>query len=370
MTEIDQKPQIIVPGKIVIYPDPVAEVSGEGSFCIGETVTLEASSVSGELLVFEWLSPDGTTHSGSRLDLGEINLNHAGTYSLKAINKYGCESITEVEVNIILGPTINMVDVDSICSNEYYQIGDIMVSDFANTRWSTDGDGRFNNTTHLNAIYQPGRKDIINGSVRLTLTAFSENEDCREASAELLLYILPAPEITEIIVTEADCDEATGIISIVMPDLDYPVWFSIDNGTTWFTDPVFDSLPHGSYYISVIDYYGCQTSFEYDPTVVPQPADCERIQWFIPNAFTPNGDGLNDTFGPVWVANAIPTQYNMQIFSKWGQLIFETDDPLEGWDGTYQGVLLPKDTYAYIIRLSFSSTKDMDDFRGTATLIR
>ncbi|HAH60045.1 MAG TPA: PKD domain-containing protein, partial [Bacteroidales bacterium] len=57
--------------------------------------------------------------------------------------------------------------------------------------------------------------------------------------------------------------------------------------------------------------------------------------WFpfnIPNAFTPNGDGLNDTFKPVVNAELV-RQFSMSIYNKWGQRIFETSNAAEGWNG-------------------------------------
>jgi len=50
------------------------------------------------------------------------------------------------------------------------------------------------------------------------------------------------------------------------------------------------------------------------------------------NAFTPNGDGLNDTFKPV-VNTELVRQFNMSIYNKWGERIFETSDATKGWDG-------------------------------------
>ncbi|HLO89618.1 MAG TPA: gliding motility-associated C-terminal domain-containing protein, partial [Lentimicrobium sp.] len=52
----------------------------------------------------------------------------------------------------------------------------------------------------------------------------------------------------------------------------------------------------------------------------------------VPNAFTPNGDGMNDTFGPI-VNTELIRRYHLSIYNKWGQLLFETSDPGKGWDG-------------------------------------
>lgn len=67
---------------------------------------------------------------------------------------------------------------------------------------------------------------------------------------------------------------------------------------------------------------------------------------YIPNAFTPNSDGLNDTFGAVGEGII---EYNMQIFDRWGNLIFESNDMKVQWDGTYHNELVPNGVYVYKI---------------------
>lgn len=68
--------------------------------------------------------------------------------------------------------------------------------------------------------------------------------------------------------------------------------------------------------------------------------------YFVPNAFTPNGDGINDFFLPL--GNVIrPERYDLAIFDRWGQQIFQTLDPSIGWDGTSGGVPVPDGVYVY-----------------------
>ncbi len=67
----------------------------------------------------------------------------------------------------------------------------------------------------------------------------------------------------------------------------------------------------------------------------------------IPNAFTPNGDGLNDLFV---VKGTLMKEFIMKIYSRSGDLIFETTDQLQGWDGTYKGREMPFNTYIYSIK--------------------
>lgn len=90
---------------------------------------------------------------------------------------------------------------------------------------------------------------------------------------------------------------------------------------------------------------------------------------YIPNAFTPNGDFVNDKFGVEGVVNGIK-QFQMSIYNRWGERIFYTNNPNEKWDGTYLGESLSQDAYAYTIQfLDFMETNFYTK-KGAVHLVR
>jgi gliding motility-associated-like protein len=91
---------------------------------------------------------------------------------------------------------------------------------------------------------------------------------------------------------------------------------------------------------------------------------CDNV--FIPNSFTPNGDGHNDQF-KVYASNV--TQMKMMIFNQWGQKIFETTDVNNGWDGTFSGKPQPSGVYMYVCRISLTSGEIIDK-KGSINLLR
>lgn len=76
--------------------------------------------------------------------------------------------------------------------------------------------------------------------------------------------------------------------------------------------------------------------------------EAEAEQFFIPTAFTPNGDGLNDLF--YVTANFEPQKFEMYIFTRGSELLFSTRDMSIGWDGTKYGSFLPQGVYVYLIK--------------------
>ena len=88
---------------------------------------------------------------------------------------------------------------------------------------------------------------------------------------------------------------------------------------------------------------------------------------FIPTAFSPNGDGLNDRFRVVNLK--YQKLVDMKVFNRWGEQLFQTTNPQDGWDGTDKGVAQDLDTYNYEIILSTPGAGNKV-YTGTVTLVR
>ena len=91
--------------------------------------------------------------------------------------------------------------------------------------------------------------------------------------------------------------------------------------------------------------------------------------FFLPNSFTPNGDGLNDSFFPVGDKVSIEN-YSFKIFNRWGELVFSTNDFNEKWDGTYQNNPLSSDVYIWKIELVDSSSGEEKTLEGYVLLYK
>jgi len=118
--------------------------------------------------------------------------------------------------------------------------------------------------------------------------------------------------------------------------------------------------------VTVTDSFGCIGSDSV------QVKNCDSAL-FVPDAFTPNNDGLNDVFRAVSSGDNI-TRFSMQIYDRWGALVFESNDIIQGWNGQIKNKLAPADTYVWVITYQpfsisnahASTTRE----RGTVVLIR
>ena len=116
-----------------------------------------------------------------------------------------------------------------------------------------------------------------------------------------------------------------------------------------------------TYWVAVMDITnGCLAYDSVVLTVIPPGVPP------MPNAFSPNGDGHNNTF---YVHGGPLIQFNFKIYNEWGNIVFFTRDELEGWDGTYKGQPQPPGTYVWVI----DAEKTIDTpihLSGSVNLIR
>ncbi|MFH1320539.1 MAG: gliding motility-associated C-terminal domain-containing protein [Bacteroidota bacterium] len=146
--------------------------------------------------------------------------------------------------------------------------------------------------------------------------------------------------------------------------------------TTSYTDDVFsfrDETGDFCYFIVSVkttnDIYGCvDTSNIACASQIPK--------FIVPNAFTPNGDNINDVF-PIIRDNEEKfakifidvTDYLFIIYNRWGQKIFETNNPDQGWDGLFNGFPIQNDAYVYYFKFSIKNGIPIEK-TGTITLLR
>jgi gliding motility-associated-like protein len=99
---------------------------------------------------------------------------------------------------------------------------------------------------------------------------------------------------------------------------------------------------------------------------------CNDDNYFIPNTFSPNNDGVNDYFYPR--GRSIYNIQSMRVFNRWGQMVFQrqnfpANSETMGWDGTFNGRPAPSDAYVYIVEVICNNAQVVA-LQGTVTLVR
>ncbi|MBK8328069.1 MAG: gliding motility-associated C-terminal domain-containing protein [Bacteroidetes bacterium] len=136
----------------------------------------------------------------------------------------------------------------------------------------------------------------------------------------------------------------------------------------WNTSPIqttkkIDSLRYGYYNLKVIDANGCELV---DTVYIEPSICCDEV--FIPNAFSPNGDGLNDIFKVTTTAGL--ELYQWAVYNRWGNKVWSSTDYFEGWDGKFREKDQPLETYFYIFSYKCLATGEDILLKGDVTLVR
>src|SRR5690606_3838124 len=134
-------------------------------------------------------------------------------------------------------------------------------------------------------------------------------------------------------------------------------------------EPIFwiSAADTGQYVVMLVvsDDNGCSDTTFQTVTIY------EDVLNFIPNAFSPNEDGVNDVFKPVF-RYIDKTDYRMLIFDRWGKMVFETDNPDEGWNGSDNGsdYYVEAGVYVYAIRVKSKRSREVIELKGIVTVIK
>ena len=123
-----------------------------------------------------------------------------------------------------------------------------------------------------------------------------------------------------------------------------------------------------TYTFTATSNYGCTSNADVTVTTF-----CDQSQVFIPNTFTPNGDGVNDRF--YISAHGVSLIVRLSVYNRWGELVFQSlnsqpNEPGAGWDGTYKGQVLEPDVFVYVAEVICDLGQQPFSFKGDVSIVR
>jgi gliding motility-associated-like protein len=258
----------------------------------------------------------------------------SGTYYDTAKTYLGCDSIKTTHLTVHPNPVPDLGADRGICLDDTYTLNP---GTFTSYLWQNGSTGPTFTTAVLGRYYV-NVKNVFG---------------CKAADTIVLDRILPLPK--NYLPTDSNLCKGN-ILPINVPGYKTYLWST--NSAASFID----ITSTGTYKLQVTDGYDCKGT---DSMKVFFYTDCIIIA--IPSAFSPNGDGLNETFKPLIPAPV--TNYSMQIFNRAGVKIFETSKSAIGWDGTYKGS--PQDPAAYVYYITLVDyTGRQETRKGTMVLVR
>ncbi len=255
----------------------------------------------------------------------------AGTYEYTVTDESGCAIVAELEVtepDELLIDTIEQLP--TLCFDSSDGSARATVSGGTGSYTYNWTGANFNRQTTTNVI-----NELAIGTYNVMITdenGCTTNQNFTIGSPPELL-----PDLNSLINEPICPGTADGEINIAgvggVPD--YQFFWSL--GTNQTGVPA-TGLTAGDYRLRIVDQNGCEVSIDFEVTeFVPRVS--------FPTAFSPNGDGVNDTFGAV-VGCPLP-EFVFKLYNRWGQLVFYTEDQNQVWDGTFEGKDVPEGNYSY-----------------------
>lgn len=301
------------------------------NICQGDSITLTST-----LPDVSFLWSDGTTNNS-------LTIQTSGNYTLTTTNANGCESSDEITVTVVDLPVISFGDDTTICNGQIAEITTAV-------------------STPVTYLWQDGSTDNsistqFSGTFYLTVTDVADG--CQSSDSVMVvegqLPFINLGNDTTICVS----DEVT-LTAIGGNNRSY-VW---NDGST---NPTIIASNAGTYSVTVTEN-NCSSSDE----IIISEETCDCIVVF-PNAFTPNSDGYNDNFFPIIEDGCEFTNFKFIIFNRWGQQMFESTSGIgtnTGWDGNFNGIQQPMDTYIWIIEYKSTVDSEVTIKRGELLLVR
>jgi gliding motility-associated-like protein len=306
---------------------PVVAASNLGS-CTGDTLSLNAN----DGVLFSWTGPMNFSSTEQSPFIPAAVAGNSGTYYVKVTSAKGCTSIDSTIVQLTSKPSVNAGANAEICEGTSIQLNSTGSNNITSYAW-----------TPPEGVSDPNIPNPIVSPKETTLYILTvANNECKVSDSVLITVDkLPTanagPDKVIIKGQSVTLNGAAG-----GTDVNY-IWTPNTNitGSESLT-PVVNPTANQMYALNVFSNKGC--GFAIDSLLVKV-----YQQLYIPNAFTPNSDGINDTWF-IETLQAYPGA-EVKVFNRYGQMVFDNHGKDIWWDGKFKGVQLTSGAYVYIINL-------------------
>ena len=335
---------------IIVHPTPVIDAGNDKKLCLGSSVQLAATGAA----QYSW-SP-ATQLSCVNCNSPIANPSDTTIYRVSGTSLFGCSGNDSVMVNVIKPFQMPVSPNDTLCIGESLIL---KATNAATYLWSP--------ATGLN------RTNIAEPIARPNITTHYrvigyDGHNCFKDTGYVLITVGPKPYVH----IGPDRTLATGtVLTLNALTQNGPI-------ISWLWNPATDlscnncpapttTVKNNSFYgVTVTNIFGCIAT---DTIFIN--SFCKNSQVYIPNAFTPDGDGLNDV---LMVRGKGITVKSFRIFSRWGELVFEKEnfipnDLKTGWDGKIRGIPATPDVYVYTAEV-FCDNGMVYIYKGNATLLK
>ncbi len=349
-----------------IYPEAKADFEFAYDTCVAGPVQFTDLST-GEGIVEKWVWQFGVPNGSSTATNPAFTYNIPGDFpvKLRVVDKNGCEDAITKNVNYFPAPPYIIIQPDQyagcVPATILFKNLSSPIDETYKVVWDF-GDGSAG-STDISPTHVFDKAGVYDIKVEITSPI-----GCMISDSFPNLIQTYNPPVADFTFAPTEVDILNPTVNFTDLSIDAERWnWQFDRfGTSVKQNPEFVFPDTGLMRIRLIVTHpeGCKDSIVQFIDVKPV------VTWFMPNAFTPNGDGTNDGFfGKGLVRGA--SNFTMSIWNRWGEMVFQTNDPNEPWSGRAQqtGGMSPAGVYVYTV--SFVGPRgEKFEYKGYATLVR
>lgn len=344
---------------VTVNPPLTLNAINPASACVGGTANLTASGTGGDnSLTYTWMP--GSLNGPSQT----VTVTATQTYTVILTDGCGTPADTQlVTVTANQPPTVSLTsDVNTGCAP--------LCASFTGTSSGTCSSVAWNfgdNTTSTQA--NPMHCYTTTGSYDVIYSCTDGNGCVGSDTVVGMITVVPTPGASfSIPSTTVQLNGGQAIVCVTDQSTGATVWFWTlvePSGTQTSTqqNPCFTVTDTGAYQLFLVaeNGSGCQ-----DSTALNFNVEFPCTDLFVPSAFSPNGDGMNDTF---FVYGNCISFMQLEIYSRWGEQVFISTTPAKGWDGTWRGKECESAIFTYVLRGQMDDGSPLE-MQGNITLTR
>lgn len=323
----------------------------------------DTSKASDPIIRYDWNFGDGTT---STLQNPLHHYTSPGifdvTLTVRTLSNCSNTITIPAAVKVVLRPLIDITGPPAVCVNGYMLHNGIFLrQDTSQVNWLWS----FPNGNTFNGQNPPQQTYTTAGS--FTISAIATNSSGCKDTATQAVTIHPLPTVDMPGVMTIQTGFPATIPATFSAGTNFWAWTPANGlSCTDCPNPIASPRFNTKYNVFFSDNNGCSDTASIQVIVV-----CKEGNLFIPNTFSPNGDGSNERFYPR--GKGLYSIKSLRIFNRWGEVVFENrnfapNDALQGWDGTYKGKKPQADVYVYQVEV-FCDNGELIKLDGNIALI-
>lgn len=339
--------------EIILLPLPNVNAGADVIVCDGNSTALNGSGA----VSYDW--NNGISNGVP------FYPNATQVYTVTGTDANGCINTDDVTVTFEALPVVSFsADITEGCSPLEVHFTNTTPGNLASCEWQFQSAGAETGCGTVSATFEQS------GLFDVSLIVTSINGCVNDVTYDNYIYVEADPNASfsasETVMTNLETEvffqnSSTGAVTY---QWDFGDGSPLESGLNALHEFPLNSTSNYGVYLVAYSELGCTDTAK----IVIQVT--EELIFYVPNAFTPDGDEYNNVFQPVFTSGFDPYDFSATIYNRWGEILWQSFDSNAGWDGTYNGEPVPQGSYTWQIEFKTADTDERKSYSGHVTILK